>query len=206
MFGIGTIAWLHGMSSFGNPIKKDLEWHNMVRSIVLKTAEDVTDVLTAMHDINKSNENSHVKQNLVLTLHRMQKIGSLPLEKFKDILTFEELAAAKKQQDVPLEKRPWYPLSRAKFLDYIYSQEMEAGDEGQRRYEEETPRRRQTADGFNAAINGAMELKRKALTAPFNKFLAIANPANRRNSLPEVLDFFIIFFFISLRIFAASHM
>ena len=101
--------------------KQDLEWHYMVRSIVLKTAENVTDVLTAMHDINKSNENSHVKQNLVHTLHRMQKVGTLPLEKFKDILTSEEMAAAKKQQDVPLEKRPWYPLSRAKFLDYIYS-------------------------------------------------------------------------------------
>ncbi|KAG0631975.1 hypothetical protein M758_1G295400 [Ceratodon purpureus] len=167
--------------------KQDLEWHYMVRSIVLRTAENVTDVLTAMHDINKSNENSHVKQNLVHTLHRMQKVGTLPLEKFKDILTSEEMAAAKKQQEVPLEKRPWYPLSRAKFLDYIYSQDiMEAGDEGQRRYEEETHRRRRTAEGLNAAINGAMEAKRKALTAPFNKFLAIANPANGKNFLPEI--------------------
>ncbi|KAG0566984.1 hypothetical protein KC19_7G101700 [Ceratodon purpureus] len=31
-----------------------------------------------------------------------------------------------------------------------------------------------------------MEAKRKALTAPFNKFLAIANPANGKNFLPEV--------------------
>ena len=64
---------------------------------------------------------------------------------------------------------------------------MEAGDEGQRRYEEETHRRKRTAEGLNAAINGAMESKRKALTAPFTKFLAIANPANGKNFLPEVI-------------------
>ena len=76
---------------------------------------------------------------------------------------------------------------------------MEAGDEGQRRYEEETPRRRRTAEGLNAAINGAMEAKRKALTAPFTKFLAIANPANGKNFLPEVFEFlFVILFVLSL--------
>lgn len=63
---------------------------------------------------------------------------------------------------------------------------MEAGDEGQRKYEEDTLRRRRTAQGLNAAINGAMEAKRKALTAPFNKHLAIANPANGKNFLAEV--------------------
>ena len=74
-----------------------------------------------MHDINKATKNSHVKTNLVHTLHRMQKVGLLPVASFKDMLTAEELQVAQKQADSMESKKPWYPIPRVKFLDYIYS-------------------------------------------------------------------------------------
>ena len=51
----------------------------------------MADTLTTMHDISKATENSHVKSNLVHILHRMQKVGVLPLSEFKHILIAEEL-------------------------------------------------------------------------------------------------------------------
>jgi hypothetical protein len=47
----------------------DLAWHYRVRSILLKTMDSVTNALTSMHNINKATKNSHVKSNLVHTLH-----------------------------------------------------------------------------------------------------------------------------------------
>ena len=89
--------------------------------IVLKTREDVASILTAMHDINKAIENSHVKTNFVHTLHHMQKVGLLPVSSFHDLLSAEEIIAAKKIAESVGEKKPWYPIPRSKFLDYIYS-------------------------------------------------------------------------------------
>ena len=51
------------------------DWHYHVRSTVLRMKDDVASILMAMHDINKASENSHVKTNLVHTLHQMQKVG-----------------------------------------------------------------------------------------------------------------------------------
>jgi hypothetical protein len=99
---------------------KDLEWHYRVRSIVLQTKDAVADTLTAMHDINKATENSHVKSNLVHILHRMQKVGVLPLSEFKHILTAEELEQARLQAMSTAEKKPWYRIPRAKFLEYLH--------------------------------------------------------------------------------------
>ena len=62
----------------------------------------------------------------------------------------------------------------------------EAGDEGQRRYKDETPRRRRIANGLMKAINGAMDAKRKTLSAAFTKYLSISNPANGKQFLMEV--------------------
>ena len=95
-------------------------WHYRVRSIVLNTKDDVASILTAMHDINKATENSHVKTNIVHTLHRMQKVGVLSLACFRDLLTPDEVQAALKLAD-SADKKPWYNIPRAKFLDYIYS-------------------------------------------------------------------------------------
>jgi hypothetical protein len=49
----------------------------------------------------------------------------------------------------------------------------DAGDEGQRRYDEETPPQLRTGNGLSAAINNAIEAKKTKLTAPFTKYLAI---------------------------------
>ena len=92
-----------------------------MRSIVLNTKDDVASIFTAMHDINKATENLHVKTNLVHTLHRMQKVGTLPVTSFRDWLTPDELLATQKQAESTGDKKPWYPIPRAKFLDYIYS-------------------------------------------------------------------------------------
>ena len=73
-----------------------------------------------MHDINKATENSHVKTNLVHTLHRMQKVGVLSPICFWDLLTPDEVQAALKLAD-SMDKKPSYSIPRAKFLDYIYT-------------------------------------------------------------------------------------
>ena len=74
-----------------------------------------------MHDINKATENSHIKTNFVHTLYRMQKVGLLPVSSFHDLLSAEEMIAAKKIAESVGDKKPWYPIPRSKFLDYIYS-------------------------------------------------------------------------------------
>ena len=73
-----------------------------------------------MHDINKATKNSHVKTNLVHTLHRMQKVGVLSPICFRDLLTPDEVQAALKLAN-SVEKKLWYNIPCAKFLDYIYS-------------------------------------------------------------------------------------
>ena len=85
------------------------------------TREDVASILRAMHDINKATENSHIKTNFVHTLHRIQKVGLLPVSSFHNLLFVEEMIAAKKIADFVGEKKPWYPIPRSKFLDYIYN-------------------------------------------------------------------------------------
>ena len=111
-------AWTEFISQ---SYQDNYNWHYRVRSIVLNTKDDVASILTAMHDINKATENSHVKTNLVHTLHRMQKMGTPPVLSFRDWLTPEELLATQKQAESTGDKKPWYPIPRAKFLNYIYS-------------------------------------------------------------------------------------
>jgi hypothetical protein len=62
----------------------------------------------------------------------------------------------------------------------------EAGDEGQRKYEDDTDVAMRTEAGLTNAINIAMDLKRSKLNAPFTKYLAIANPGNGDGFLAEV--------------------
>ena len=99
----------------------DLDWHFRVRTIVLYTLDNVTSILTAMHDINRATENSHVKTNLVHTLHRMQKVGTLPVEEFKGLLSPNKLIVAKNAIESINQNKPWYNIPRAKSLEYIHS-------------------------------------------------------------------------------------
>ena len=74
----------------------DIEWHYRVRAIVIQTKEDPASILTAMYDINRATKNSQVKTNLVHTLHRMRKFGTLDVDKFRSLLTDDEFQAALK--------------------------------------------------------------------------------------------------------------
>jgi hypothetical protein len=56
---------------------------------------------------------------------------------------------------------------------HIQQEIAEVGDEGHRRYDEETPPQLRTGNGLSAAINNAIEAKKTKLTAPFTKYLAI---------------------------------
>ena len=77
--------------------------------------------MTRMHDINCARENSHIKTNIVHTLFRMQKVGTLPPDNFHELLTPEELAIANKNLEEHKDSKPWYNLLQTKFLDYIHS-------------------------------------------------------------------------------------
>ena len=88
--------------------------------MVIRTKNDVTSILIAMHDINKATKNLHFKMHLIHTLHRMQKVGMLPPSNFKTLLTPEELKNAIEQAESK-EAKPWYTIPRAKFLEYIHS-------------------------------------------------------------------------------------
>ena len=63
----------------------------------------------------------------------------------------------------------------------------EAGDKAQRRYEDETNPNSRTASGLTSAISVGIEAKLQKLTAAFTKFLSIANLANGKHFLSEVL-------------------
>jgi hypothetical protein len=95
-------------------------WDYRVRSILLKTIDSITDALTSMHDINKATENSHVKSNLVHTLHRMQTVGKLDLIEFKGFLTHDEYEQAK-AENAKAEKRTWYHIPQSRLLNYLHS-------------------------------------------------------------------------------------
>jgi hypothetical protein len=70
---------------------------------------------------------------------------------------------------------------------FCYQQEIaEASDDGQQRYEEETPAGKRTAEGLETAVNNAISLKKQKLNAPFTKYLTIANPVNGSDFLEEV--------------------
>ena len=113
------MAWTEFISQ-AHP--NDLDWHFCVRTIVLHTLDNVTSVLTAMHDINRrATKNSHVKTNLVHTLHRMQKVETLPVEEFKGVLSPDKLIVAKNATESINQNKPWYNIPRAKFLEYIHS-------------------------------------------------------------------------------------
>ena len=112
------IAW---MEFIAQSYPHDIHWHYRVRSNVLHTKGNVANSLTPMHDINKATENSHVKTNLVHTLHHMRKVGQLEVSNFKDLLSPEEMTAAVEREKDEKDTGSWYILSRAKFLEYIYS-------------------------------------------------------------------------------------
>jgi hypothetical protein len=100
--------------------KRELAWHFRVRSILISTKDAVTNALTSMHDINKATENSHVKNNLIHTLHRMQTVGKLDLVEFKDFLT-AEYEQAKADNNAKADKKTWYHIPRSRLLEYLHS-------------------------------------------------------------------------------------
>ena len=63
----------------------------------------------------------------------------------------------------------------------------EAGDEAQRRYEDETDPDSRTASGLTSAISAGTEAKRQKLTTAFTKYLSIANLENGKHFLSEIL-------------------
>ena len=65
-----------------------------------------------------------------------------------------------------------------------------AGDEAQRKYEEEHREGTQTESGFRASISSAMDAKCQKLNTPFTKHLAIVNPHNGITFLMEVMIVF----------------
>ena len=73
--------------------------------------------LTFIFDYIRSTENSHVKTNMVHTLHRIKAIGLQPLESFKDILTLEEFL---KYESNLMRGKTWYPLIAEVFVSFLF--------------------------------------------------------------------------------------
>ena len=61
-------------------------------------------------------ECSYVKTNLVHQLYRMQAIGSLRIENFKNLLTPDQY-----KKCITKTIATWYSLTRYIFLDYLYN-------------------------------------------------------------------------------------
>jgi hypothetical protein len=65
----------------------------------------------------RSNEHSHVKTNMVHTLHRVKGVGSLTLESLKDMLTEEE---HKKCTTSPHIEKTWYKMTSDVFVAFLF--------------------------------------------------------------------------------------
>lgn len=65
----------------------------------------------------RSTENSHVKTNMVHTLHRIKATGMQPLESFKELLTPDEFA---KCEINPMRGKTWYPLTAEVFVSFLF--------------------------------------------------------------------------------------
>jgi hypothetical protein len=115
----------------------ELKWHYFVDTIYLDIRGKGGLFLNAMHDINnsficedflpsivivwsflsqcvyRSTKHSHVKTNMVHTLHRVKAVGSMPLESFKDLLTEEEF---RKCASNPHLGKAWFKLTSEVFI------------------------------------------------------------------------------------------
>ena len=123
--------------------QNDLQWHYSMDSICLFTKSKGGLLMNAMHNINKwdllllfwryiyslldwylltnslykSSEHSHVKTNMVHTLHQIKAMDCQPLESIKDLLTKEE---CKKYANNPYIKKTWYKLATNVFVAFIF--------------------------------------------------------------------------------------
>lgn len=68
-------------------------------------------------DLSRSTENSHVKTNMVHTLHRIKATGMQPLESFKEMLTKEEY---RKCLTNPMRSKTWYQLTAEVFVSFLF--------------------------------------------------------------------------------------
>ena len=71
-------------------------------------------------------------------------------------------------------------------FDCLQQELAEAGDEAQRKYEEETDKNSRATIGLTSAITADIEAKQQKLTTAFTKYLSIVNPANGTQFLSEV--------------------
>jgi hypothetical protein len=65
----------------------------------------------------RSNEHSHVKTNMVHTLHRIKRVDSLTLESLKDMLTEEEY---RKCATSPHIEKTWYKMTSDVFVAFLF--------------------------------------------------------------------------------------
>jgi hypothetical protein len=65
----------------------------------------------------RSNEHSHVKTNMVHTLHLVKGVGIQPLESLKDMLTKEEY---KKCASSPHIEKTWYKMTSDVFVAFLF--------------------------------------------------------------------------------------
>ena len=66
-------------------------------------------------NVYRQTENSHVKTNLVHTLYLVQKYGVLDLEKFKELLSPEEVKAC-----LANSRKMWYSMPLEVFTSFIF--------------------------------------------------------------------------------------
>jgi hypothetical protein len=66
----------------------------------------------------RSTEYSHVKTNVVHTLHRVKAVGSQPLESFKDLFTEEEFRRCSQS---PHSRKIWFKLTTNVFVAFFFS-------------------------------------------------------------------------------------
>jgi hypothetical protein len=69
------------------------------------------------YSLHRSNENSHVKANIVHTLYRIKAVGCQPLDSLKELLTKEDYR--KCANSLHIEKT-WYKLTTDVFAAFLF--------------------------------------------------------------------------------------
>ena len=164
---------------------------------------------------DRSNEQAHVRTNVLHQIEMVHKYGLLPITYFENILSKEEYLKEKAKTT-----NTWYALSSETMVNHLFSvnplnvftpacfidcveiikktnflglmrqEEIAgAGEEACNHYKQTTPLNKQTGERLREVIFNSILKKKEALNKLFSKLQAVANPRNGKGFIEEVCRF-----------------